>query len=137
MKKLVMTISAALAFAAVALTATAAMDDASIRERTQPVGSVCVEGEDCGSASAAVASGPRDPQELYNGVCAGCHTSGALGAPKLGDAADWGARLNQGLDQVIANAINGINAMPPKGTCSTCSDDDIANAVQYMVDNSK
>lgn len=137
MKKLVMTISAALAFAAVAFTATAAMDDESIRERTKPVGSVCVEGEDCGSASAAVASGPRDPQELYTGVCAGCHTSGALGAPKLGDAADWSARLDKGLDQVIANAINGINAMPAKGTCSSCSDDDIANAVKYMVDNSK
>lgn len=137
MKKLVMTISAALAFAAVAFTATAAMDDESIRERTKPVGSVCVEGEDCGSASAAVVSGPRDPQELYTGVCAACHTSGALGAPKLGDVADWSARLEKGLDQVIANAINGINAMPAKGTCSSCSDDDIANAVKYMVDNSK
>ncbi|KZZ47070.1 cytochrome C [Oleiphilus sp. HI0118] len=102
-----------------------------------PVGSVCVEGEDCGSASAAVASGPRDPEELYNGVCAGCHTTGALGAPKLGDVADWTARMDKGLDQVIANAINGINAMPAKGTCATCSDDDIANAVKYMVDNSK
>ena len=137
MKKMVMTISAALAFAAVALTATAAMDDASIRERTMPVGSVCVEGDECGSASAAVASGPRDPEELYNGVCAGCHTSGALGAPKFGDAADWSARMDQGLEQVIANAIGGIGAMPPKGTCSSCSDDDIANAVKYMVDNSK
>lgn len=137
MKKMVMTICAALALAAVAVTATAAMDDASIRERTMPVGSVCVEGEDCGSASATVASGPRDPEELYNGVCAGCHTSGALGAPKLGDVADWTARMDKGLDQVIANAINGINAMPAKGTCSTCSDDDIANAVTYMIDNSK
>ena len=137
MKKMVMTISAALAFAAAALTATAAMDDASIRERTMPVGSVCVEGDDCGSASAAVASGPRDPEELYNGVCAGCHTTGALGAPKLGDAADWGARMDKGLDQIIANAIGGINAMPAMGTCSSCSEDDIANAVKYMVDNSK
>lgn len=137
MKKMVMTISAALALAAAALTATAAMDDASIRERTMPVGSVCVEGDDCGSASAAVASGPRDPEELYNGVCAGCHTTGALGAPKLGDAADWGARMDKGLDQIIANAIGGINAMPAMGTCSSCSEDDIANAVKYMVDNSK
>lgn len=132
-----MTISAALTLAAVAFTATAAMDDASIRERTMPVGSVCVEGQECGSASAAPASGPRDPEELYTSVCAGCHTSGALGAPKIGDAADWSARLGKGLDQVIANAINGVNSMPAKGTCATCSDDDISNTVKYMVDNSK
>lgn len=137
MKKLVTTISAALAFAAIAFTATAAMDDASIHERTMPVGSVCVEGEECGSASAAPASGPRDPEELYTGVCAACHSSGALGAPKLGDAADWSARLGKGMDQVIAHAVDGYNAMPAKGTCSTCSDEDIAKTVQYMVDNSK
>lgn len=136
MKKLVMGLTAAIAFAT-AFTAMAAMDEESIRERIKPVGSVCVEGEDCGSASAAAASGPRDPEELYTSVCAACHTSGALGAPKIGDAADWSARMGKGLDQVIANAINGVNAMPAKGTCGTCSDDDITNAVQYMVDNSK
>lgn len=136
-KKLLMSMFAALTLVVSAFTATAAMDDDSIRERIKPVGSVCVQGDDCGAATAAVASGPRDPEELYNSVCSACHTSGALGAPKLGSASDWSARMSGGIDQVIANAINGINAMPPKGTCSTCSDDDIANAVQYMVDNSK
>jgi len=135
-KKLIMSISATFAFA-LALTATAAMDDESIRERTKPVGSVCVEGEECGSATASVAAGPRDPEELYGAVCAGCHNTGAIGAPKLGDATDWSARLEKGFDTVVANAINGINAMPARGTCASCSDEDITNAVQYMVDNSK
>lgn len=137
MKKMVMVLSTALAFLAIALSANAAMDDDSIRERTMPIGSVCVEGDDCGSATAVVAAGPRDPEELYGAVCAACHTTGALNAPKLGDVADWAARIAKGIDQVIANAVNGINSMPAMGTCSSCSEEDIANAVTYMVENSK
>jgi cytochrome c5 len=33
--------------------------------------------------------------------------------------------------------MNGINAMPPKGMCMDCSDDEIKDAVKHMVDNSK
>jgi cytochrome c5 len=136
-KKLMTGLVAILTLVAVAMSAMAAMDEDSIRERTMPVGSVCVQGEDCGSASAAAPSGPRDPEELYSSVCAACHTTGALNAPKLGVAAEWNPRLDKGIEQVIANAIAGIGAMPAKGTCATCSDEDIANAVEYMVSQSQ
>ena len=115
----------------------AAMDDKSIRERTAQIGSVCLEGDACGSASAAADAGPKTPEEIYAASCGGCHNSGVLGAPKIGDAAVWTDRLGKGLDQVIANAIGGINGMPAMGTCASCSEDDIAATVQYMVDNSK
>ena len=116
----------------------AAMDDKSIRERTLPIGKVGVEGDDCGSAVAAAPTGPQSPEDIYTNSCAACHGSGALGAPKFGDAGDWGARMaDKGLDTLIANAIGGINAMPPMGTCASCSEDDIAETVKYIVDNSK
>jgi cytochrome c5 len=38
---------------------------------------------------------------------------------------------------MTANAISGINAMPARGTCATCSDEEIKQTVQYIVDNSK
>lgn len=119
------------------LTASAGMDKKSIDARTMPVGKVCLEGEDCGSASAAAASGPMEPADIYQASCFGCHGTGALGAPKMGDAAAWTQRLEKGMDALVANAINGVNAMPPNGTCASCSDDDIAATVQYMLDNSK
>ena len=118
-------------------TASAAMDENSIRERTMPVGKVCIEGEDCGSASAAVVSGPKSASDIFTASCNACHGSGVLGAPKLGDAADWSKRSAKGVDTLINNAIVGINSMPPRGTCSSCSDDEIAATVQYMLDNSK
>ncbi len=121
----------------VVLAANAAMDNKSIADRIKPVGTVCVEGEECGAASAAADSGPKSPEDIYQASCFGCHGTGALNAPKFGDATAWSARLDKGVDQLVSNAINGINAMPPKGTCGSCSDDDIAATVQYMLDNSK
>ena len=37
-----------------------------------------------------------------------------------------------GLDGILAKAITGINAMPPKGTCADCSDDELKGAIKEM-----
>ncbi len=122
---------------AVVVAANAAMDSKSIENRIKPVGKVCVEGDECGSASAAADSGPKSPEDIYQASCFGCHGTGALNAPKFGDTAAWSARLDKGMEQLVSNAVVGINAMPPMGTCASCSEEDIAATVQYMVDNSK
>jgi cytochrome c5 len=66
-----------------------------------------------------------------------CHATGAAGAPKLGDTAAWAPRIAAGMDSLVANVMNGLNAMPPKGLCMACSDEELQGAVQYMVDNSQ
>lgn len=113
---------------------------AKIDARTQPEAKVCLQGEDCGGAAVAVADAAeakKTPEDLYNTSCAACHGTGAAGAPKMGDAAAWGPRIAQGNDTLYSHAINGLNMMPPRGTCAACSDDDIKAIVDYMVDNSK
>lgn len=111
---------------------------AAIEERIKPVGTVCMEGDSsCGSAMAAAGGGAQSPEDIYNSNCMACHSTGAAGAPKLGDAGDWTERLGKGIDVVYANAINGINGMPAKGLCMSCSDSDIEAVVDYIVDNSK
>jgi len=129
----------AVIFSSAALAASSVDDE--IRERIKPVGEVCIAGEDCGDIAApapAAPAGPRSGEDIYKTTCFGCHGTGAGGAPKLGDAGAWSARTGKGLDAVINNAINGIApGMPARGTCFNCSDDDIAAAVNYMVDNSK
>jgi len=76
-------------------------------------------------------SGPG--QATYENYCSGCHATGAGGAPKLGDSASWDPVLKVGMDKVYQNAINGIGGMPAKGTCISCSTDDIKQTVDYMV----
>jgi len=118
-----------------ALSAVVSFANAStIEERIAPVGSVCVAGTDCAAAgsAAAASSGPRSGSDVYNTYCAACHGTGAMGAPKSGDNGAWKDRLAKGFNKTLANAINGINLMPPKGTCGDCSDDEIGAAIKYM-----
>ncbi len=120
-----------LALGSVALNAQEMSDD-EIAERIKPYGSVHVAGAQAASAAAA---GPRSGADIYNQACLACHGAGVLGAPKLQDAADWQPRLDEkGFDTVWQNAINGINAMPPMGTCGDCSNDDIKAAIEYMIE---
>jgi cytochrome c5 len=50
---------------------------------------------------------------------------------------EWESRLEKGLDAVVANAINGVNAMPAKGLCFDCTEDDIRALVEYMLETSQ
>lgn len=88
-------------------------------------------------ASAGGAITADTGKEVYVDKCAVCHDSGAAGAPKIGDGGTWAERLKLGLDTVMMHAIKGYNSMPPKGTCMTCSDEEIKAAVQYILDQSK
>lgn len=105
-----------------------------IAERIKPVGSVCVAGDDCAKGLLLAAAGPKSGEEVYNQSCLACHSSGAAGAPKFRNAGDWAARLAAGLDTVYANAIGGIGAMPAKGLCMSCSDDEIKAAIDHMIE---
>jgi cytochrome c5 len=78
-----------------------------------------------------------DPARTYTQSCAACHNSGAAGAPRMGNSADWSARLEKGMDVLVEHTINGFNnIMPPKGMCFTCSDDELRAIVQYILDES-
>jgi cytochrome c5 len=74
---------------------------------------------------------------VYNSKCIICHESGVAGAPKVGDKKAWAPRIATGMDALLANAIKGKNAMPSRGTCTECSDADLADAIQYMISNSQ
>ena len=127
---------AAIAGALLALSASAASNrEEAIAERVKPAGQVCIQGDACATASVAAASagGSKSPEEIYQASCAACHASGVGGAPITGDAGAWQARMAQGMDTLVENAIKGVNAMPPMGTCFSCSNDDIKATVEYMV----
>ena len=75
-------------------------------------------------------------QAAYSASCAVCHETDAMGAPAVGDKKTWEATLKKGLDGVMANTINGVNGMPPRGG-SALSDDELKQVVDYMISESK
>jgi len=102
-----------------------------IAMRIKPVisiDSILASGADAGSGEMA----QKSPQELYQGACLACHDSGVAGAPKVGDSAAWQGRLGDGIDALIASAIKGKGAMPPKGG-STYSDDQLRMVIEYIL----
>lgn len=88
------------------------------------------------AASVASASASKTPEQLYQSACLACHTTGAAGAPKIGDVAVWNERGAKGLDALVASAVNGIGAMPPRGG-SAFDDDQIRVAIEYILENSR
>jgi len=73
---------------------------------------------------------------VYAAVCASCHGTGMAGAPKVGAAGDWTARLAQGYDTLVKHAIEGIRAMPAKGGNPDLDNLEVERAVVYMANQS-
>lgn len=109
-----------------------------IAERLKPVGEVCIQGQECkgvGAVAAAAAGGAaRSGADVVAKFCNACHGIGLLDAPKNHDNAAWKTRADAkgGLDGLVKSAIAGLGAMPPKGTCSDCSDDEMRAAIEEM-----
>lgn len=110
--------------------------EAKVAENIKPVGEVNVGTAPAPAAAPVAAAGPRSGDDVYNAHCAACHASGVAGAPKVGDSAAWAPRAAQGIDTLLTHATNGLNAMPPKGTCAACSQDELKGAIEYMLSQS-
>ena len=106
-------------------------------ENIKPVGQVNVGSAPVSAGTTeAAAAGPRSGDQVYNASCLACHSTGVAGAPKVGDQAAWAPRTAKGLDGLLATVVSGLNAMPPKGTCADCSDQELKAAIEYMLSQS-
>jgi len=76
-------------------------------------------------------------EKLYEAKCSACHANAAIGAPVVGDKDAWTAVMEKGIEGVYKNAINGFNAMPPKGGNMDLSDDTVKEIVDHMIKASK
>jgi len=101
-----------------------AMSPKAVAERIRPVGVVEVK-------DASDLASLKNGEQVFAAQCSACHTAGALGAPKLGDAGAWVARIKTGLTALIHSAVAGKGQMPPQ-TGGDFSDYEIARAVVFM-----
>jgi len=101
-----------------------AMSPKAVEERIRPVGMVEVK-------DASDLASLKNGEQVFTAQCSACHTAGALGAPKLGDAGAWAARIKGGLTALIHSAVAGKGQMPPQSG-GDFSDYEIARAVVFM-----
>ena len=84
--------------------------------------------------AASAASAPAKAGDaVYNSACVACHAAGVAGAPKLDDKAAWESRMGQGVDGLVSSVLNGKGAMPARGGNPALSEQEIRNAVDYML----
>lgn len=104
------------------------MSQEAVALRIQPIGSIVIKDA---SAAAVLKTG----EQVFQAQCSACHTSGAAGAPKVGDAAAWGPRVKTGYELLLTSALKGKNAMGAQGG-GEFSDVEIGRAVVYMANQS-
>ncbi len=94
------------------------------------------------AASQVAYGGTTNGKEIFDHLCTSCHTSGVAGAPKVGNKAMWAPRIAQGIDTLVKHAIEGYhgpdgNFMPPKGGNPALTDEQVTNAVKWIVGQAK
>lgn len=110
-----------------------------IQLRIQPVGKVFVQSR--AKADNKISSSGRAEeqpgQDIYQRHCVVCHKDGLAGAPRFRNQQDWNQRLDgRTLDDLLVSSLKGLNAMPAKGTCTGCNEDDLKAALSYMLPTS-
>ncbi len=128
----------------------AAEYQAAVEDRIRPLGQVYLPGDEVQTTAPTVEVAP-DPEpvatsmtgpQVYNAACVICHGNGVGGAPVVGDAEGWAARIAQGNDTLYTHAIEGFQGeamtpMPAKGGRMSLSDQEVRDAVDYMVAESQ
>lgn len=75
-------------------------------------------------------------KKSYQDNCMPCHGAEGMGAPVIGNKAEWADYISEGMATVYKKGISGINGMPPKGGASV-SDTNFKSLVDYMINQSK
>lgn len=104
-------------------------DPASVKITSEPAIATLQEEEQVAEVVQVAEGG----EKIYQQACKLCHDAGVAGSPMIGDKAAWAARIEQGRDKLVSNAIEGIGVMPPKGGQSQLSDEEVTSAVDYLI----
>jgi cytochrome c5 len=77
---------------------------------------------------------PCEGEAVYEERCRFCHDVGLHGAPQPGNPWRWPKPTEENIDRLARRAECGERVMRPKGTCQTCTIDDIKAAIRYMIE---
>ncbi len=73
----------------------------------------------------------------YDQICIACHMKGVAGAAALDDKARWDESAAKGLKtlrEIVQKGNQGTyGLMPEKGSCTDCSEEDLYDALGYIL----
>jgi len=79
---------------------------------------------------------PDAGRKIFKEFCAACHDKEPVidvNAPAIGDKKAWAPRRKLGKEILLKITIDGLGAMPARGGCFECSDEQLGKAVQYIL----
>jgi cytochrome c5 len=83
---------------------------------------------------------PRAGEKVFKEFCSACHAKEPtidVHAPLVSDTKTWQYRAKMGMPTLLKITINGKGAMPARGGCFECSDDQLRQTIQYILDQAK
>jgi cytochrome c5 len=81
---------------------------------------------------------PRAGEKIFKEFCGACHRQKPMidvRAPRIGDSAAWKIRRQLGLEVLLKITVNGVGAMPARGGCFECSDEQLRATIRYILKN--
>ena len=75
-------------------------------------------------------------EQIVKQYCSSCHAPKPIipiGAPCMGDKKAWAPRIKQGMDLLFKHANEGLNAMPARGGCFECTDEQLMRAIEFLL----
>jgi cytochrome c5 len=82
---------------------------------------------------------PLAGEKIFTEFCASCHGKQPLidiAAPHIGDKIAWAGRRRLSLEILLNITIKGAGAMPARGGCFECSDEQLRETIKYILRHS-
>ena len=71
--------------------------------------------------------------EKYDRSCVTCHANPDALAPLVGNKFHWDKLIKEkGMDGLLENSIKGSGAMPARGNCLDCTDEELEAIIKFM-----
>jgi cytochrome c5 len=79
---------------------------------------------------------PHAGEKIFKEYCVSCHVANPVievNAPAIGDEKAWHFRRQLGMNTLLKITIDGVGAMPARGGCFECSDEQLRATIAYML----
>lgn len=79
---------------------------------------------------------PLAGQKIFKQFCTSCHGNPPtidINAPRMGDKKAWKIRQQMGMPALMKITTTGIGAMPARGGCFECSDEQLQETIRYIL----